>query len=224
MTNETTRNWKPATAMVHGGTLRSQFGETSEAMYLTQGFVYESSEAAEARFKGEHARLHLLALRQPHRRHVREAHVPAGRRGGRARDGIRHGRGVGRATLQRSAPATTWSLHARFFGSCRWVVETLMPKYGVEVTLVDGRYEAEWGKGRAAQHEALLPRKPDKSDARGGRHRRCRQDRQRHRRARRGGQRVRHAAAAEAARTRAHTWSSTPPQSTSTDRAASWAA
>ena len=39
--------------MVHGGTLRSQFGETSEAMYLTQGFVYDSAEAAEARFKGE---------------------------------------------------------------------------------------------------------------------------------------------------------------------------
>ena len=38
---------------MHAGTLRSQFGETSEAMFLTQGFVYESAEAAEARFKGE---------------------------------------------------------------------------------------------------------------------------------------------------------------------------
>ncbi len=38
---------------VHGGTLRSQYGETSEAIFLTQGFVYETSEAAEARFKGE---------------------------------------------------------------------------------------------------------------------------------------------------------------------------
>ena len=47
------RNWKPQTALVHGGTLRSQFGETSEAMYLTQGYVYETAQAAEARFKGE---------------------------------------------------------------------------------------------------------------------------------------------------------------------------
>ena len=46
-------NWNPATALVHGGTLRSPFGETSEALYLTQGFVYESAESAEARFKGD---------------------------------------------------------------------------------------------------------------------------------------------------------------------------
>ena len=47
------RNWKPATQLVHSGTLRSQHGETSEAIYLTQGYVYETAEAAEARFKGE---------------------------------------------------------------------------------------------------------------------------------------------------------------------------
>ena len=37
------KSWRPQTALVHGGTLRSEFGETSEAIYLTQGFVYESS-------------------------------------------------------------------------------------------------------------------------------------------------------------------------------------
>ena len=45
-------NLRPATRLVHGGTLRSQYGETSEALFLTQGFVYDSAEAAEARFKG----------------------------------------------------------------------------------------------------------------------------------------------------------------------------
>ena len=50
-----TKNWRTATQLVHSGTLRSQFGETSEAMFLTQGFVYDSAEAAEARFKGEDA-------------------------------------------------------------------------------------------------------------------------------------------------------------------------
>ena len=48
-----TKKWRPATNLVHGGTLRSPYGETSEAIYLTQGFVYENSAAAEARFKGE---------------------------------------------------------------------------------------------------------------------------------------------------------------------------
>src|SRR5690606_20800114 len=46
-------DWHPETRLVHGGTLRSQFGETSEALFLTQGYVYESAEAAEGRFKGE---------------------------------------------------------------------------------------------------------------------------------------------------------------------------
>src|SRR5438270_5977913 len=43
---------RPATALVHGGILRSSFEETSEALFLTQGFIYETMEAAEARFKG----------------------------------------------------------------------------------------------------------------------------------------------------------------------------
>ncbi len=47
------KSWRPATQLVHGGTLRSQFGETSEAIFLTQGFVYPSMEAAEARMKGD---------------------------------------------------------------------------------------------------------------------------------------------------------------------------
>ncbi len=51
--NSKDKNWRTATQLVHAGTLRSQFGETSEAMFLTQGFVYDSAEAAEARFKGE---------------------------------------------------------------------------------------------------------------------------------------------------------------------------
>ena len=49
----TPKQWAPETQLVHGGTLRSQFGETSEAMFLTQGFVYASAEQAEARFKNE---------------------------------------------------------------------------------------------------------------------------------------------------------------------------
>src|SRR3989304_6519241 len=47
------RIYRPETRLIHAGTLRSQFGETSEALFLTQGFVYESAESCEARFKGE---------------------------------------------------------------------------------------------------------------------------------------------------------------------------
>src|SRR6202162_2022200 len=48
-----TAHYRPETRLVHSGTLRSQFGETSEAMFLTQGYVYDSAEQCEARFKGE---------------------------------------------------------------------------------------------------------------------------------------------------------------------------
>src|SRR5215471_14075590 len=47
------RSYRPETQLVHGGTTRSQFGETSEALFLTQGFVYETAEQCEARFKGD---------------------------------------------------------------------------------------------------------------------------------------------------------------------------
>src|SRR6184192_1819656 len=48
-----TARYRPETRLVHSGTLRSQYGETSEALFLTQGFVYDSAEQCEARFKGE---------------------------------------------------------------------------------------------------------------------------------------------------------------------------
>ena len=44
---------RPATQLVHGASLRSQFEETSEALFLTQGYLYDTMEQAEARFKGE---------------------------------------------------------------------------------------------------------------------------------------------------------------------------
>src|SRR5215831_17778295 len=47
------RRYRPETELVHAGGIRSPFGETSEALFLTQGFVYESAEQCEARFKGE---------------------------------------------------------------------------------------------------------------------------------------------------------------------------
>ena len=50
---ETVRRWRPATELVHGGTIRSELGEMSEALFLTQGYAYPSAEAAERRFKGD---------------------------------------------------------------------------------------------------------------------------------------------------------------------------
>jgi O-succinylhomoserine sulfhydrylase len=145
MTSPEKRNWKPQTAMVHSGTLRSGFGETSEAIYLTQGYVYESAEAAEARFKGEEPGFIYSRYANP-TVDMFEKRMCAleGAEDARA---TASGMAAVAAALLCSAHAGDHVVAARaLFGSCRWVVETLMPKYGIETTLVDGTKNEEWEK------------------------------------------------------------------------------
>ncbi len=143
MTNETKRNWKPATAMVHAGTMRSPYGETSEALYLTQGYVYDTAEGAEARFKGEEPGFIYSRYANP-TVDMFEKRMCAleGAEDARA---TASGMAAVAAALLCSAKAGDHIVSARaLFGSCRWVVETLMPRYGIEATLVDGRNLDEW--------------------------------------------------------------------------------
>ncbi|RWP00197.1 O-succinylhomoserine sulfhydrylase [Mesorhizobium sp.] len=140
-----TRNWKPQTALVHAGTLRSGFGETSEAMYLTQGYVYDTAQAAEARFKGEEPGFIYSRYANP-TVDMFEKRMCAleGAEDARA---TASGMAAVTAALLCSARAGDHIVAARaLFGSCRWVVETLAPKYGIEATLVDGTEIANWEK------------------------------------------------------------------------------
>ncbi|HRP78572.1 MAG TPA: O-succinylhomoserine sulfhydrylase [Aquamicrobium sp.] len=143
MTSETKRNWKPATAMVHAGTTRSPHGETAEALYLTQGYVYDTAEAAEARFKGEepgfiysryaNPTVDMFEKRMCELEGAEEARATAS------------GMAAVASALLCGARAGDHVVSARaLFGSCRWVVETLMPRYGIETTLVDGRDIEAW--------------------------------------------------------------------------------
>ncbi|MBB4194840.1 O-succinylhomoserine sulfhydrylase [Rhizobium aethiopicum] len=137
------KTWRPATQLVHGGTLRSQYGETSEAIYLTQGFVYDTSEAAEARFKGETDGFIYARYGSP-TNDMFEKRMCAleGAEDGRA---TASGMAAVAAAVLCQVKAGDHIVAARaLFGSCRWVVETLAPKYGVECTLVDGRDLANW--------------------------------------------------------------------------------
>ena len=136
-------NWKPETRVVHGGTLRSPFGETSEALYLTQGFVYETSEAAEARFKGEDPGFIYSRYANP-TVDMFEQRMCAleGAEDARA---MASGMAAVAAALLCSVKAGDHVVAARaLFGSCRWIVETLMPRYGIETTLVDGSKLDAW--------------------------------------------------------------------------------
>lgn len=137
------KNWRPATQLVHGGTLRSNFGETSEAMFLTQGFVYDTSEAAEARFKGETDGFIYARYASPtNDMFEKRMCLLEGAEDARA---TASGMAAVSAAILCQLRAGDHIVAARaLFGSCRWVVETLAPKYGIECTLVDGRDLANW--------------------------------------------------------------------------------
>ncbi|MEI3850498.1 MULTISPECIES: O-succinylhomoserine sulfhydrylase [Ensifer] len=139
------KNWRPATQLVHGGTTRSQHGETSEAIFLTQGFVYETSEAAEARFKGETEGFIYARYGSPtNDMFEKRMCMLEGAEDARA---TASGMAAVSAAILCQLKAGDHIVAARaLFGSCRWVVETLAPKYGIECTLVDGRDLKNWEK------------------------------------------------------------------------------
>ncbi len=145
MSSEKQRNWKPQTTLVHGGTLRSGFGETSESIFLTQGYVYDSAESAEARFKGESPGFIYSRYANP-TVDMFEKRMCAleGAEDARA---TASGMAAVTAAILCGLKAGDHIVAARaLFGSCRWVVETLAPKYGIEATLVDGTLIENWEK------------------------------------------------------------------------------
>jgi O-succinylhomoserine sulfhydrylase len=136
-------NWKAATALVHGGTTRSAHGETSEALFLTQGFVYDSAEAAEARFKGENPGFIYSRYSNPtNDMFEKRMCLMEGAEDARA---TASGMAAVSSALLCFLKAGDHIVAARaLFGSCRWVIETLMPQYGITFTLVDGRDLNQW--------------------------------------------------------------------------------
>ncbi len=137
------RNLRPATRLVHGGTLRSQFGETSEALFLTQGFVYETAEAAEARFKGTEPGFVYSRFSNPTVA-MFESRM-ALLEGAEAARATASGMAAVTAALMGLLRAGDHIVAARaLFGSCLYVVEEWLPRFGVASTLVDGTDLDQW--------------------------------------------------------------------------------
>lgn len=137
--------WRQATALVHGGTTRSQFGETSEALYLTQGFVYDSAESAEARFKGDEDGFIYSRYANPTVEMLEQRLCQL--EGAEAARATASGMAAVHASIACQVKAGDHIVSARaLFGSCRWVIETQMAQCGIESTLVDGRDIEEWKK------------------------------------------------------------------------------
>lgn len=142
--NETNaRHWRPDTKLVHAGSMRSQFGEVSEALFLTQGFVYETMEAAEARFKGEAPGFIYSRFSNPTVA-MFESRMAQLEGAGAAR-ATASGMAAVTASLMGQLKAGDHVVSARaLFGSCLYVVEELLPRFGVASTLVDGADLAQW--------------------------------------------------------------------------------
>jgi O-succinylhomoserine sulfhydrylase len=135
--------WRPATKLVHEGTVRSQFGETSEAIYLNSGYVYTSAEQAEARFKGDEEGFVYSRYANP-TVGMFEARMCA-LEGAPAARGTASGMAAVAASLLCHLKTGDHVVSARaLFGSCRYIVEDLLPRYGIETTLIDGRDLGAW--------------------------------------------------------------------------------
>ena len=131
------RDLHPETRLVHGGTLRSQFGETSEALFLTQGFVYDSAEQCEARFTGAEPGYLYSRFSNP-TVNMFEARM-ASLEGAEAARATATGMAAVHNAIIGPLRAGDHVVAAKaLFGSCRWVVEEFLPRFGVASTLVNG--------------------------------------------------------------------------------------
>lgn len=131
------------TQLIHAGTMRSGFGETSEALYLTQGHVYATAEQCEARFKGEDPGFIYARFSNP-TVSMFEGRMAA-LEGAEAARATATGMAAVTASLMGQLRAGDHVLAARqLFGSCRYVIEDLLPRFGIVSTLVDGRNLDEW--------------------------------------------------------------------------------
>ena len=138
-----TSKWRPATQAVRGGTWRSEHGETSEAIFLSSGYTYDDAETVAARFAGEEPGMTYSRLQNPTVAMLEE------------RIALMEGAEACRVQATGMAAMTTALLcqlsvgdHVvaakAAFGSCRWLIDSLCPRFGIETTVIDGRDNAAW--------------------------------------------------------------------------------
>jgi O-succinylhomoserine sulfhydrylase len=143
MAASTTKTYHPETRLVHAGILRSQFGETSEALFLTQGYVYPSAEECEARFSGKVPGYVYSRYSNPTMTMFEQR--MAALEGAEAARSTATGMAAVTTALMGLVKAGDHVLAAKaLFGSCRWVIEEWLPRFGVTSTLVNGTDLPAW--------------------------------------------------------------------------------
>jgi O-succinylhomoserine sulfhydrylase len=138
-----TSRWRPATQAVRGGTARSEWGETSEALFLTSGYTYDKAGDAAARFSGEQKGMTYSRLQNPTVQMLEQR--LALMEGAEACRVMATGMAAMTAALLCQVQQGDHIVAGRAaFGSCRWLTDTFLPKFGVTSTIVDGRDTDAW--------------------------------------------------------------------------------
>jgi O-succinylhomoserine sulfhydrylase len=153
------KDWRLATKQVRGGLNRSEFGETSEALYLTSGFAYDKAETAAARFAGEEDGYTYSRLGNPTVTMFED------------RMALLEGTEIAKATATGMAAVNASlmsQLHAgdrvvaskALFGSCRYIVDEILPQFGIDVELVTGANNDEWARALSKPAKAVFIETP----------------------------------------------------------------
>lgn len=138
-----TRKWRPATQAIRAGTWRSEMGETSEALFLSSGYSYDDAATPAARFAGEEAGMTYSRLQNPTVAMLEER--IAAMDGAEACRVQASGMAAMTAALLCQLSAGDHMVAARaMFGSCRWLIDNLFPRFGIETTTIDGTDDEAW--------------------------------------------------------------------------------
>ena len=138
-----TANWRPATRALRGGTWRSEHGETSEALFLSSGYTYDDAATVAARFAGEAEGMTYSRLQNPTVAMLEERIALL--EGAEACRAQASGMAAMTAALLCQLSAGDHVVAGRAaFGSCRWLVDTLCPRFGIEATTIDAADDAAW--------------------------------------------------------------------------------
>jgi O-succinylhomoserine sulfhydrylase len=138
-----TTKWRPATQAIRGGTARSHFGETSEAIFLTSGYAYDCAADAAARFAGEQKGMTYSRLQNPSVEMLEER--IALMEGAEAARCMASGMAAMTAALLCQLSVGDHVVAGRAaFGSCRWLTDSLLPRFGITSTIVDGTDNDAW--------------------------------------------------------------------------------
>ena len=143
MDRDTTAKWRPATRAVRGGTWRSEHGETSEALFLTSGYTYDDAQTVADRFAGDAQGMTYSRLQNPTVGMLEERIALL--EGAEACRAQASGMAAMTAALLCQLESGDHVVAAKAaFGSCRWLVDNLLPKFGIETSVIDSADNDAW--------------------------------------------------------------------------------